>query len=162
MDEISVSVVEDTVGEDQLDLGETQPRVNTVPGSTLKANPLTITTTALPPAQGAATYSTQLQAEGGAGPKTWSVAPGTSLPPGLNLSSSGEISGTPLVGGSFMLTARVTDLSGLTEQLYSLDISQPPDLTVSAIDLSPQAPDSSDAISFSVTLQNLGEEPSAA
>jgi uncharacterized protein (TIGR03437 family) len=41
---------------------------------------------------------------------TWSVASGTTLPPGLALSpSTGVLSGTPLVAGSYAFTVEVTD-----------------------------------------------------
>lgn len=44
---------------------------------------------------------------GGTPPYTWSVVSG--LPPGLNLSSAGVLSGTPSSGGTFNLTVKVTD-----------------------------------------------------
>lgn len=44
---------------------------------------------------------TQFQAKGGTGgPYTWTLAPGSSLPTGLSLSSSGVVSGTPSGAGS--------------------------------------------------------------
>ena len=53
-------------------------------------------------------YSRTLAATGGTSPYTWSLASG-SLPVGLNLSSSGILSGTPTAEGSFNFTIRVTD-----------------------------------------------------
>ena len=53
----------------------------------------------------------QLFASGGVKPYQWAIAAG-SLPPGLALSASGRISGTPTTAGTFGFTARVTDSSG--------------------------------------------------
>ncbi len=51
-------------------------------------------------------YSYTLSASGGTGSYAWSLVAG-SLPPGLSLSSAGQISGTPTTAGSFSSTARV-------------------------------------------------------
>lgn len=55
-------------------------------------------------------FSTTLAAAGGTSPYTWSVASG-SLPPGLTLSPSGVISGTPQAEGASTFSAEVTDSS---------------------------------------------------
>jgi hypothetical protein len=52
---------------------------------------------------------TVLQASGGLGARTWSLAGETSLPPGLTLAPNGTISGTPTERGTFTFIARVTD-----------------------------------------------------
>ena len=54
--------------------------------------------------------SIQLGSSGGTGTKTWSLASGT-LPPGLSLSSSGILSGTPTSTGNWVFTASLTDSS---------------------------------------------------
>src|SRR5260370_41158769 len=54
---------------------------------------------ALPGGNPQMAYSTTLAATGGRAPYTWSVTKG-SLPAGLNISSSGLISGTPTQGGT--------------------------------------------------------------
>ncbi len=46
---------------------------------------------------------------GGAPPYTFAVAPDSSLPPGLSLSSSGEVTGTPALAGAFQVKYIVTD-----------------------------------------------------
>jgi hypothetical protein len=56
--------------------------------------PLTVTPITLPTATLNQPYSVQLQAVGGAPPYRW-VLVGGSLPPGLSLSSTGVLSGTP-------------------------------------------------------------------
>src|SRR5207249_3317802 len=55
---------------------------------------LTITTTSLPDGMVNQTYSAHLQASGGSGVFTWKVASGT-LPAGLALSTSGDLTGAP-------------------------------------------------------------------
>ena len=80
-------------------------------GSTPKppAGPPTITTTILSEGTVNVGYSYYLQASGGTGTYTWSIASGT-LPPGLTFSDmTAQISGTPTTLGSYIFTAKVTD-----------------------------------------------------
>jgi hypothetical protein len=72
--------------------------------------------TTLPAAVVGVSYSTTLQAVGGKAPLTWTLAPGSSLPTGLTLASSGVISGTPSASGSFSFTVKVTDSTPGTPQ----------------------------------------------
>lgn len=74
---------------------------------------LSITTTALPKAPVGSPYDQALTATGGTSPYTWSVT-GGSLPPGLSLSTSGEVTGTPPTAGTQDVTVQVTDSSGLS------------------------------------------------
>jgi len=73
--------------------------------------PLAVTTTSLPNGVQNTPYaSTRLQASGGIAPYTWSLANGSTLPAGLQLTaSSGAVSGTPTQVGAFSFTAQVTD-----------------------------------------------------
>ncbi|TIU97633.1 MAG: autotransporter outer membrane beta-barrel domain-containing protein, partial [Mesorhizobium sp.] len=75
----------------------------TVPGPTLVVSPTN------PPdgAQGIP-YSQQFSTSGGTAPYTYSLDSG-SLPPGLTLSSSGLLSGTPTTQGSFTFTIKSQD-----------------------------------------------------
>ena len=68
-------------------------------------------------------YSFQLTASGG-GTQSWSVVEG-SLPSGLQLSSSGLISGTPAAVGDFSFKVRVTDGTRSATQSYTLSVVQP-------------------------------------
>lgn len=70
---------------------------------------LSITTPHLPGGVVNQAYSpSQIKTAGGQGAITLNVASGT-LPPGLNLSSSGLISGTPTTAGNYSFTVKATD-----------------------------------------------------
>ncbi|MCH6553674.1 MAG: putative Ig domain-containing protein, partial [Acidobacteria bacterium] len=70
--------------------------------------PLSISTTSLPDGNLNQSYSATLQASGGTGARTWSLASGSGpLPDDLTLSSSGVISGTPTVDATFNFTVQV-------------------------------------------------------
>ncbi|MHB1585339.1 MAG: beta strand repeat-containing protein, partial [Acidimicrobiales bacterium] len=74
--------------------------------------PLAVTTTSpLPAGTAGISYSDQLSSSGGSGTDSWSwsASGGSSLPPGLSLSSSGLISGTPTAVGTYSVVVTVTD-----------------------------------------------------
>ena len=83
-----------------------------------------IVTAALPGATQHSSYSKTLQAVGGTTPYTWSVASGA-LPSGVSLNvNTGALSGTPTAAGTFPVSLRATDASGLTStQPYSLVVT---------------------------------------
>jgi hypothetical protein len=66
--------------------------------------------TALPNATVSVPYTQVLLEQGGVGPLTWTIASG-SLPPGMNLSASGVITGTPTSTGTFTFTVHLVDSS---------------------------------------------------
>ena len=70
-----------------------------------------MTTSTLPVAQVGVPYSFQFPALGGNPPLTWSLYGNKPLPPGLALSSSGFLSGTPTEAGTFTFDVEVTDSS---------------------------------------------------
>jgi Putative Ig domain len=77
---------------------------------TVTLPPLAITTTSLPTAVTGNYNSATLTATGGLAPYTWTLASGSSLPPGLTLdSSAGTISGTPTTAGSYTFTIQTAD-----------------------------------------------------
>ena len=87
---------------------------------------LQITTSALPGGQVQVSYSTTLQASGGTPPYTWAGVSGQ-LPNGLSLSSSGTISGTPTLAGSFTVTIGVNDSAGHSaSSVFSINIATVP------------------------------------
>jgi hypothetical protein len=81
---------------------------------TVNALPLTINT-ATPMVSGrlGVSYSQAMEAAGGVSPYTWSLVSGT-LPGGITLSTSGDVTGTPTTAGTFSFTAKVTDSLGST------------------------------------------------
>ncbi len=70
-----------------------------------------ILTTGLPIAIGGQPYSAVLSAAGGTAPYTWSISVGQ-VPPGVTLTTSGLISGTPRQLGTYNLTVRAADSTG--------------------------------------------------
>ena len=122
----------------------------------LRVTPTTppqITTTSLPNGTVGQPYSQRVQATGGIGTLAWSISAG-SLPAGLNLNPSGPlggtISGTPLSGGSFNFTVRITDSSGQTDtQVLSINMS-PLSITTTSL------PPGSIGQAYSQQLQTIG------
>ena len=69
-------------------------------------------------------YSGQLYASGGWGSYMWSSS--GSLPPGLSVSSSGAISGTPTTSGWYAFQVKVTDaVGGTASQDFTIAIGGP-------------------------------------
>src|SRR4051794_4848264 len=68
--------------------------------------PVAVATKAVPNASLGLPYAVTLDATGGAGTYAWTIASG-SLPPGVALSSEGELAGTPTAAGQFPFTLQV-------------------------------------------------------
>jgi large repetitive protein len=84
---------------------------------------LTVVTSSLASLQTGVATTQQLTASGGVPPYSWAVVSG-SLPPGLALSTSGLISGTPTVAGNFSFTIRVSDSSAASaNRAFTLAVS---------------------------------------
>jgi hypothetical protein len=75
---------------------------------TIAGPPPAIFTTSLPAGTVGVPYSQALAATGGSPPYTWQLT-GGSLPPGLTLASSGNVSGTPTAASSFTFQVKVSD-----------------------------------------------------
>jgi len=86
------------------------------------AVPLSIVASPLKATMVSTSYSAQLTASGG-GTQSWSIVEGA-LPAGLQLSSSGLISGTPTASGDFTFKVRVTDGTRSATQTFSLTVVQ--------------------------------------
>ncbi|WP_250901836.1 MULTISPECIES: putative Ig domain-containing protein [unclassified Dyella] len=100
---------------------------------TVSAPTITLAPASLPDATVAGAYSQNVTASGGTSTYTYAVTAG-SLPPGLSLSSSGAITGTPTGAGTYNLTITATDSSTGTgpytgSSPYALTVN-PPTLTL--------------------------------
>lgn len=81
---------------------------------------ITITTVSVPPGTVGSPYTFQIQQSGATSP-SWSLGSGA-LPPGLSMSSSGRISGTPNTAGNFSFSV-VCEQSGFTPGSMSYQLS---------------------------------------
>jgi len=96
--------------------------------------PVEVVTAGLPRGRTRHSYSVTLAAAGGTAPYAWALTSGA-LAPGLTLSTSGAISGTPTKDGAYTLTVQVTDAEGATAtKLFELVIILPtPVITTSSL-----------------------------
>ncbi|MCD6065665.1 MAG: hypothetical protein K0S33_491 [Bacteroidetes bacterium] len=86
---------------------------------------LTVNPTTVPGGTAGTSYSQSLSQTGALGAPGYAVTAGA-LPPGLTLSASGTISGTPTATGTFNFTASVSDASGCSgSRAYSLTVVCP-------------------------------------
>jgi hypothetical protein len=125
---------------------------------TLTVNPpptLSITTTSLPNGTAGTSYSATLQATGGFGAYTWSIASG-SLPTGISLNAStGVISGQSNTAATSSFTVKVTDSQptpASAASSLSITIAPPPALAITTTSL----PNGTAGTSYSATLQASG------
>jgi hypothetical protein len=101
-----------------------------LPSTAHAATPVSITTTSLPDAVPLTAYSATLDAAGGTPVYTWAVVSG-SLPTGLSLSSSGSISGSPVVQETSVFTVQVTDsLAQSAEASLSITVDENPVVSI--------------------------------
>jgi hypothetical protein len=93
---------------------ETAPEMATQPLK-LAVSGGTLTITSTPPGgQVGGGYSFDLTATGGVPPYTWAGDTSNPIPPGLTLSSTGTISGTPTTAGKYSVDLSVTDSANTT------------------------------------------------
>jgi uncharacterized protein YjdB len=97
--------------------------------------PPTINTTSLSTGTEGTIYSQTLSASGTT-PITWSIV-GGSLPNGMNLSETGEISGTPITAGTFSFTVNASNSAGSDVRAFSILIS-PATVHVTGITIEPK------------------------
>ncbi|MEO4000559.1 IPT/TIG domain-containing protein [Mesorhizobium sp. CAU 1732] len=87
---------------------------------------LEISPSSLPDPVAGSSYEQMLTASGGVAPYVFSLASGTTLPPGLELSPGGLISGTPTAAGPANFVVQATDAAGnSTTRDYAVTVSAP-------------------------------------
>ena len=90
------------------------------------SNSLTVVTTTIPGASLASSYAAVVSASGGTLPYNWTISSG-SLPSGIQLSSSGALSGMTTQLGQFSFTVQVTDAAANTaSQSLMLSVTSQP------------------------------------
>ena len=88
----------------------------------------------LPNGTRSTSYFVSIEASGGTQPYNFAMTSGTTLPPGLSLSSDGSLSGTPTTTGSYQFTVTVTDDSSrIVEKAFNLEIIAPLVITTSQL-----------------------------
>jgi hypothetical protein len=122
------------------------------------ATPLRILNTSLANGSVGTPYSQTLMPGGGQPPYTWSIPPNTlPLPPGLQLSLTGIISGTPTTNGTYPITVQLSDFGNRTATAsFTITIGPPPaPLTITTTSL----PDGAVGVPYSQTLTATGGTP---
>ncbi len=114
---------------------------------------LTLTPTTLPTGALLQAYNQPMSTAGGTAPYAYVVESGT-LPPGLNLSPSGVLAGTPTSAGSFNFVIKSTDSTGgngpyATSRSYSIVVNAQALPTISNI--SPRSGPTSGGTSVTIT-----------
>jgi hypothetical protein len=116
--------------------------------------PLTIATTTLPNGTNGTAYSATFVATGGTKPYTWAVVSGA-LPTGLTLDgSTGVISGTPTVLGTFTFSVTVADSASHTATA-NLSIKVNSSVPLAILTTSP-LPDATNGTPYTFTLSATG------
>ena len=67
-------------------------------------------------------YAYRVRAAGNTGTATWSLSSGSLLPPGLQLSTTGDITGAPTTAGNYWFSLMVTDSTGSQQRGYSMNV----------------------------------------
>ena len=110
----------------------------------------TITTSSLTSGITGTSY-TQALAASGTQPITWTLNTGSTLPSGLTLNgSTGVISGTPTVAGTFTFTVKATNMAGSNTKTLSLTLNAPPAIITKSL------PGGVVGLSYSQTLTATG------
>lgn len=109
------------------------------------------TAATLPSGMTGTSYGVQLAAIGGIGSYAWSVLNGA-LPPGVTLSATGSLAGTPTLDGTFAFTAQVVSGAQTATRGLSLTIAPVP-LVIST---SSQLPSATVGAAYSMALKATG------
>jgi hypothetical protein len=114
---------------------ESPPQVATEHLSITVVTPLILGTSSLLNAVQNVPYAATLAASGGTAPYTWSVTAGA-LPPGLTLSATGAIAGTPTAAGASTFTLQVADAESTPQKAtaqVSITVVVPLNITTTSL-----------------------------
>ena len=114
--------------------------------------PLAVSTSSVPSAIVGSTYGATLTATGGTGSYTWSPYPsGEALPPGVQLKSTGTLTGTPTAAGTYPLGVQVIDSANdKAKASYSMIVTTPLAVSTSSV------PNATVGSAYSATLTATG------
>ena len=107
----------------------------TLPDNIQGTAPPSITTTSLAGGAVGTAYNATLGASGENITWTWAAVTGSSLPPGLELSTSGVISGTPTAQGTSNFTVTASNNGGSDSKPLSITISSATNIPVQSVSL---------------------------
>ena len=107
----------------------------TLPDNIQGTAPPSIATTSLDDGAENAAYTATLAADGEPTSWTWSADTNSSLPPGLALSTSGVISGTPTTQGTYNFTVTATNSGGSDSKSLSITINPAANVPVESVSL---------------------------
>ncbi|MDE1160688.1 MAG: putative Ig domain-containing protein [Acidobacteriaceae bacterium] len=98
------------------------------------------------------TYTASVSASGGTSPYSWTLLSGT-LPPGLTLSATGAVSGSPTTVGTYTFVAKVTDANSTSANgTYTIKVSAANNLVITSGTL----PDGTVNVAYQQTLAITG------
>jgi predicted RNA methylase len=102
--------------------------INGTSGTITVSSAVTVTTTSLNSLNVGQTPTQTLSAAGGSGNTSdyswsWTAASGSSIPPGLSLSTAGVIGGSPTTAGTYSVVVKVTDSGTSTNATSTLSIT---------------------------------------
>jgi hypothetical protein len=116
---------------------------------TLSVAAITLSPAELPGGSVGIAYSQTITASGGTAPYTFSMS--GALPPGLALTSTGVVSGTPTTAGSYTFAVMATDSQGcFGTHTYTLDV-----VALAVVSVSPNCGPASGATTVTITGSNF-------
>lgn len=124
-----------TTGSGTLTNSGTINNSGTLPSNIGGTAPPSITTTSLAGGAVGEAYNATLEASGENITWTWAAVTGSSLPPGLELSTSGVISGTPTAQGTSNFTVTASNNGGSDSKPLSITISSATNIPVQSVSL---------------------------